>query len=72
MTYPHTLADDSTVKVAFDLSKAFDTVNHPKLFEDVAKTPLPQSLKRFIVKYMYGRQPYVEFRNKKSESCKLK
>ena len=40
---------DRTVLVGLDLSKAFDMVNHAALFEDIGKTSLPPSLKRWIV-----------------------
>ena len=61
-----------TVFVAIDLSKALDTINHAILFEDIANTSLPPSLKRWIVNYMCGRQSYVEFRDTKCKPRRVK
>ena len=63
---------DRTVLVALDLSKAFDTVSHATVFEDIENTSLRPSLKRWIINYMCGRQSYVEFRNKKSKPRRVK
>ena len=50
-----------TVMVAIDLSRAFDTVDHEILANDIAELPLIPVIKRFLVNYMRGRQTYVEF-----------
>ena len=56
-----------TVLVAIDLSKAFDTVNHEILLNDIMELPLNDRIKRFLFAYLRGRQTYVEFRGKKSK-----
>ena len=53
---------DRTVLVAIDLSKAFDTVDHEILINDIVKLPLNDTLQRFLIAYLRGRQTYVEFR----------
>ena len=63
---------DRTILVAIDLSKAFDTVNHEILFNDIKILPLNHNIKRFIISYLRGRQTYVEFRGSKSKSRKMK
>ena len=63
---------DRTVLVAVDLSKAFDTVNHELLLNDIAELPLNSNLKRFLFSYLRGRSTYVEFRGKKSRRKKMK
>ena len=59
-----------TVLVAIDLSKAFDTVDHEILLNDINELPLNQRIKRFLFAYLRGRQTYVEFRGKKSK-CRI-
>ena len=63
---------DRTVLVAVDLSKAFDTVNHELLLNDIAELPLNSNLKRFLFSYLRGRSTYVELRGKKSSQKKMK
>ena len=46
---------DRTVLVAIDLSKAFDTVSHEFLLNDIAELPLNSYLKRFLACYLNGR-----------------
>ena len=57
-----------TVVVAVDLSKAFDTVCHTTLLEDLNKSTLPGSLVRWFAGYLHGRQSRVLFRNKLSKA----
>ena len=57
---------DRTVVVAIDLSKAFDTVDHDLLLEDIHNLQLNGYIKRFLCAYIRGRQTYVEFRGSKS------
>ena len=63
---------DRTVMVAIDLSRAFDTVNHELLIQDVLLLPLNNRIKRFIAAYLRGRQTFVEFRGAKSSYRKMK
>ena len=61
-----------TVLVAIDLSKAFDTVNHDILFDDIANLPLNNYIKRFLLSYLRGRLTYVVFRGRKSRYRKMR
>ena len=61
-----------TVSVAIDLSKAFDTVDHQLLLEDINNLDLNDHVKRFLCAYLRGRQTYVVFRNSKSTYRKVK
>ena len=61
-----------TVSVAIDLSKAFDTVDHQLLLEDINNLNLNDNVKRFLCAYLRGRQTYVVFRNSKSTYRKVK
>ena len=56
-----------TVSVAIDLSRAFDTVDHQLLLQDIKSLPLDDHIKRFLCNYLNGRQTYVYFRNSKSK-----
>ena len=57
---------DRTVVVAIDLSRAFDTVDHDLLLQDIDELDLNEHIKRFLCAYIRGRQTYVEFRGSKS------
>ncbi len=61
-----------TVSVAIDLSKAFDTVDHRLLLNDINNLPLNGYVKRFLCSYLRGRQTYVVFRNSESTYRKVK
>ena len=61
-----------TVCVAIDLSRAFDTVNHELLIEEISKLELNSNIKRFLSGYLRGRQTYVLFRGQKSRYRKMK
>ena len=63
---------DRTVVVAIDLSKAFDTVNHEILLQDILELNLNNNIKRFLTAYIRGRQTFVEFRNKRSKFRKMR
>ena len=63
---------DRTVLVAIDLSKAFDTVNHEILLNDITNLDLNHHLKRWLFAYLRGRQTFVEFRGKKSKYRKMR
>ena len=57
---------ERTIVVALDLSKAFDTVCHTQLLQDLYDSTLPNVHKRWLANYMAGRQSYVEFRGSRS------
>ena len=61
-----------TVTVAIDLSRAFDTVDHQILLEDIQGLHLNEYIKRFLCNYLRGRQTYVYFRGTKSGYRKVK
>ena len=61
-----------TVLLQLDLSKAFDMVNLTKLQDDLNKSPLPPSLKRWMNCYLRGRQARTRFRNATSSSKNVK
>ncbi|MCP4055272.1 MAG: reverse transcriptase family protein [Mesoflavibacter sp.] len=61
-----------TVSVAIDLSKAFDTVDHQLLLNDINNLPLNDYIIRFLCAYLRGRYTYVFFRNAKSKNRKVK
>ena len=61
-----------TVSVAIDLSKAFDTVDHQLLLNDIKNLPLNDYIVRFLCAYLRGRYTYVFFRNAKSKNRKVK
>ena len=63
---------DRTVSVAIDLSRAFDTVDHQQLIDDIQALPLNGNIKQFLCAYLRGRQTYVVFRNTKSTYRKVK
>ncbi|XP_049318515.1 probable RNA-directed DNA polymerase from transposon X-element isoform X1 [Bactrocera dorsalis] len=60
---------ERTILVALDLSKAFDTVNHTTLLQDIEKTTLPPGLKRWTMNYLNGRQSSVLFRGETGGSA---
>ncbi len=61
-----------TVSVAIDLSRAFDTVDHQILLNDINKLDMNDYIKRFLCAYLRGRQTFVLFRNSKSKYRKVK
>ena len=61
-----------TISVAIDLSKAFDTVDHAQLLDDISQLNLNSYIKRFLCAYLRGRQTYVEYRGAKSGFRKVK
>ncbi|XP_049316872.1 uncharacterized protein LOC125779552 [Bactrocera dorsalis] len=63
---------ERTILVSLDLSKAFDTVNHSTLLEDIEKTTLPPGLKWWTMNYLNGRQSSVLFRGVKSKLRRIK
>ncbi len=61
-----------TILVALDLSKAFDTVNHTTLLEDIEQSTLPSGLKRWTMNYLSGRQLSVLFRGQNPKLRRIK
>ena len=61
-----------TVVVAIDLSRAFDTVDHQILLDDICNLDLNDYLKRWLCAYLRGRQTYVVFRGTRSKFRKVK
>ena len=61
-----------TVSVAIDLSRAFDTIDHTILLNDIRQLQLNEHIKRFLCAYLRGRQTYVVFRNANSKFRKVK
>ena len=61
-----------TVSVAIDLSRAFDTVDHQLLLDDINQLHLNDYIKRFLCAYLRGRQTYVVFRNSRCKYRKVK
>ena len=61
-----------TVSVAIDLSRAFDTVDHQILLDDINQLNLNDYIKKFLCSYLRGRLTYVMFRNSKSKYRKVK
>ena len=57
--------------IYLDISKAFDTVCHETLLEDIYNLELNHNIKRFLTAYLRGRQTFVEFRGKKSSYRKM-
>ena len=56
-----------TILVAIDLSRAFDTVDHELLLNDILHLELSGTLIRFLCSYLRGRQQYTVFRNCRSK-----
>ena len=56
-----------TVLVAIDLSRAFDTVCHEQLLNDILNLNITHSLKKFLSSYLRGRHQYTVFRGCKSK-----
>ena len=61
-----------TLMVALDLTAAFDTVDHHHLLNPIASSNLSNNTKRWILAYLRDRHTYVEFRDTKSKSRKVK
>ena len=61
-----------TVVVAIDLSRAFDTVDHDILMNDLYHLNINDRIKRFLCAYIRGRQTYVEFRGSVSTFRKMR
>ena len=63
---------DTITGVSYDLSKAFDVVNHHKLVEQIGQTDLHPNLKRWLVAYLRDRKVRCLYQGKSSKWRKLK
>jgi uncharacterized protein (UPF0147 family) len=61
-----------SIMVALDMSKAFDTVSHKHLINNINDTTIPNNIKRWLNAYLRGRYTYVDFRDEKSKQRKMK
>ena len=61
-----------TITVAFDMSKAFDTINIPTLIRKLLQTKIPGTIIKFILNYIKGRKAYTTYRNHTSSQRQLK
>ena len=61
-----------TVQVAFDLTAAFDNVDHQQVLDCVFNTNIPSTIRRWLYNYMQNRQAKVHFWQKESKSRKVK
>ena len=52
-----------TITVAFDMSKAFDTMNIHTLIIKLLQTNIPGIIIKFIANYIKGRKVYTTYRN---------
>ncbi len=63
---------ERTILVALDLLKAFDTVNHTTLLDDIEQSTLPPGLKRWTMNYLSCRHSAVLFRGQNSKLRRIK
>ncbi|MCP3667648.1 MAG: hypothetical protein GY696_35020, partial [Gammaproteobacteria bacterium] len=63
----HHIASNLNRKVALDLSRAFDTVDHELLLKDILHLELSGTLIKFLCSYLRGKQQYNDFCNCKSK-----
>ena len=61
-----------TIKIALDMSKAFDTVNTHTLIGKLLQTSTPGTILKFVANYIMGRKAYTSFRNPKSIQRQVK
>ena len=52
-----------TITVAFDMSKAFDTINIHTLSRKLLHTKIPGTIIKFIANYIKGRKAYTTYIN---------
>ena len=52
-----------TITIAFDMSKAFDTINIRTLIRNLLQTNIPGTSMKFIANYIKGRKSYTTYRN---------
>ena len=60
------------ISVAFDMSKAFDTVNIHTLIGKLLQTSTPGTILKFVANYIKERKAYASFRNHKSIQRQVK
>ena len=51
------------VGIFLDLSKAFDTLNHPILFKKLGFYGVSRQANKLLTDYLFGRTQYVDFDN---------
>ena len=61
-----------TVLIVFDLTAAFNNVDHHQLLDCVFNTNIPATISRWLYNYMQNRRAKVHFRQKESRSRKVK
>ena len=61
-----------TITIAFDISKAFDTINIHTLIRKLLQTNITGTLIKFIANYIKGRNPYSTYRNHTSSQRQFK
>ena len=61
-----------TITVAFDMSKAFATINIHTLIQKLIQTKIPGTIIKFIANYTNGRKAYTIYRNHSSSQRQLK
>ena len=61
-----------TITVAFDMSKAFDTINIHTLIRKLLQINISGTIMKFIANYIKGRETYTTYRNHTSRKRKFK
>ena len=61
-----------TITVALDMSKAFDPINMHTLIRKLLPTKIPDTIIKFIVKYIKERKAYTTYRNHTSSQRQFK
>ena len=61
-----------TITVAFDMSKAFDTINIHTLIRKLLQTSIPGTIIKFIANYIKGRKANTTYRNHTSKQRQFK
>ena len=61
-----------TITVAFDMSKAFNTINIHTLIRKLLQTNIPGTIIKLIANYIKGRKAYTTYRNHTSKQRQFK
>ena len=61
-----------TITVAFDISKAFETINKHTLIRKLLHTNIPGTIMMFIANYIKGCKAYTTYRNHTSIQRQIK